>query len=152
MLKLLRRKGDDEYEEEIIEEELEEEFNENSDEEEEKKAEREDEDTPLEKIMERLNDIENRLPRMDVSINGLKREIDDLKSQLKNMEDSLKDVMVLYEVVSSQINPFLSSGGVIDVGVLKKRLELLEKDVKIIFGIDLDRIIDEVIYGGDGNE
>lgn len=151
MLKLLRRKGDDEYEEEIIEEELEEEFNENSDEEE-KKAEREDEDTPLEKIMERLNDIENRLPRMDVSINGLKREIDDLKSQLKNMEDSLKDVMVLYEVVSSQINPFLSSGGVIDVGVLKKRLELLEKDVKIIFGIDLDRIIDEVIYGGDGNE
>ena len=151
MLKLLRRKGDDEYEEEIIEEELEEELNENSDEEE-KKAEREDEDTPLEKIMERLNDIENRLPRIDVSINGLKREIDDLKSQLKNMEDSLKDVMVLYEVVSSQINPFLSSGGVIDVGVLKKRLELLEKDVKIIFGIDLDRIIDEVIYGGDGNE
>ena len=151
MLKLLRRKGDDEYEEEIIEEELEEELNENSDEEE-KKAEREDEDTPLEKIMERLNDIENRLPRMDVSINGLKREIDDLKSQLKNMEDSLKDVMVLYEVVSSQINPFLSSGGVIDVGVLKKRLELLEKDVKIIFGIDLDRIIDEVLYGGDGNE
>lgn len=151
MLKLLRRKGDDEYEEEIIEEELEEELDENSDEEE-KKAEREDEDMPLEKIMERLNDIENRFPRIDVSINGLKREIDDLKSQLKNMEDSLKDVMVLYEVVSSQINPFLSSGGVIDVGVLKKRLELLEKDVKIIFGIDLDRIIDEVIYGGDGNE
>jgi len=103
----------------------------------------------LTKVMERLNEVENRLPRIDVSIEGLRKEIDDVKAQLKSMEDTLRDVMVLYEVVSSQINPFLSSsGGIIDIGKLKRSLELLEKDLKMILGLDLDKILDEVLYRG----
>ncbi len=148
MLNFLRKKKEEDEEEEVEEEEIEEELEEEVEEEAKSEVESRGDDT-LTKVMERLNDIENRLPRIDVSINGLKREIDDVKSQLKNMEDTLKDVMVLYEVVSSQINPFLSSsGGIIDVGMLKKRLELLEKDLRIILGIDLDKILDEVLYGG----
>ena len=148
MLNFLRRKKEEEEEEEFEEEEeLEEE--EVEEEEAESQVESSTESDTLTKVMERLNDIENRLPRIDVSINGLKRELDEVKSQLKSMEDTLKDVMVLYEVVSSQINPFLSSsGGIIDVGKLKRRLEMLERDLRIILGVDLDKILDEVLYGG----
>jgi len=138
---LKRKKKDEKVEEKEIEEEVERDVS---------KVEESDE---LTKVMERLNEVENRLPRMDVSIEGLRREIDDVKAQLKRMEDTLKDVMVLYEVVSSQINPFLSSsGGIIDTGKMKRSLELLEKDLKIILGVDLDKILDEVLYGGNGFE
>ncbi len=129
-------------EEDKIEKELEEEIK--KDEKEETKP-REDSDLAT-KLMERINEIENRLPRIDVSIDNLKRELDDIKSRLQKVDDTLKDVMVLYEVVSSQINPFVSSSGIIDVGELKRKVDDLEKDLKLIINIDLDKIIDEILY------
>ncbi len=136
------KEDEEKKEEEKIEKELEEEI----------KKEEETESKPREesdlttKLMERINEIENRLPRIDVSIDGLKRELDDIKSRLQKMDDTLKDVMVLYEVVSSQINPFVSSSGIVDVGELKRRVDNLEKDLKLIINIDLDKIIDEILY------
>ncbi len=132
-----------EEEEEKIEKELEEEIKK---EEKEEAKPRVDSDLTT-KIMERINEIENRLPRIDVSIDNLKRELDDIKSRLQKMDDTLKDVMVLYEVVSSQINPFVSSSGIVDVGELKRKVDDLEKDLKLIINIDLDKIIDEILYG-----
>lgn len=135
------KEEDEKEEEEKIEKELEEEIKK----EKEESKPREDSDLTT-KLMERINEIENRLPRIDVSIDGLKRELDDIKSRLQKMDDTLKDVMVLYEVVSSQINPFVSSSGIIDVGELKKKVDNLEKDLKLIINVDLDKIIDEILY------
>jgi len=128
---------------EKLEEEIEEEIN-REDKEEAKKEEKEDDITT--KLMERINEIENKLPRIDVSIENIKREIDEIKSRLQKIDDTLKDIMVIYELVSSQINPFISSSGIIDVGELKKRVDNLERDLKLFFiNIDLDKIIREVL-------
>lgn len=128
---------------EKLEEEIEEEIN-REDKEEAKKEEKEEDITT--KLMERINEIENKLPRIDVSIENIKREIDDIKSRLQKIDDTLKDIMVIYELVSSQINPFISSSGIIDVGELKKRVDNLERDLKLFFiNIDLDKIIKEVL-------
>ncbi len=137
-----KEKEEEEKEDEKIEKELEEEIKK----EESEPKQREDSDLAT-KLMERINEIENRLPRIDVSIDNLKRELDDIKSRLQKMDDTLKDVMVLYEVVSSQINPFVSSSGIVDVGELKRKVDNLENDLKLIINIDLDKIIDEILYG-----
>ncbi len=140
MLKFLKK------DKEVVEGEVEE-----SEEVEEENAEKDEEverdSDDLSKLMERLNDVENKLPRLDVAVDGLKKEIDDLKGRIKGLEDTLKDVMVLYEVVSNQINPF-TSGDSIDFEVFKKRLKMIEKDLLLLLGIDLDRIIDDTLYGG----
>jgi flagellar protein FlaC len=120
---------------------------------------REDDDT-LVKLNERLNDIENRLPRIDVSLNNLKREIDGLRNDIQQIDDSMKDMMTLYEVVSAQINPFVGTSKVTALSVerldsMEKKLEELEEildniqyDLRLIFrsGIDLKEIVNEVLY------
>jgi flagellar protein FlaC len=142
MLKFRLRKKEEEEKEKFEEEELEEEVKE-----EETKKENVESDT-LTKVMERLNEVENRLPRIDVAIDGIKRELDEIKSQLREVDDTLKDVMVLYEVVSAQINPFMSTSGIIDIGELKRRLEILEKDLIIIINLNINKIIEDELYGG----
>ncbi len=135
MLKVFKKK-----EREVIEEELEKEVEKEVEEE---KVEEVNEGNEMEKLTERINDLENKTARLEVSINGLKREMDGLKEQLKKMDDTLKDVMVLYEVVSAKVNPFVNS----DNSIYKK-IEMLKRDILLLMGLDLDRIIDEVLYGG----
>ena len=135
MLKVFKKK-----EGEVIEEELEKEVEKEVEEE---KVEEVNEGNEMEKLTERINDLENKTARLEVSINGLKREMDGLKEQLKKMDDTLKDVMVLYEVVSAKVNPFVNS----DSSIYKK-IEMLKRDILLLMGLDLDRIIDEVLYGG----
>ncbi len=142
-LKLFRKKNVDD-EEEIEEEELEEE------EEEFEEDEEEEQETPsgssggsgdsetIEKIMERLNEIDNRLPRIDISISNLKKEIDSLKQDLQKMDDSLKDMMALYEVVSSQINPFVGSSKVTALSL--QRLDNMEKELR-----ELEQLVNDVV-------
>ncbi len=157
-LKLFRKKQNDEGEEEIEEEELEEE------EEEEETASNSNKDSgsdeTVEKIMERLNDIDNKLPRLDIAINNLKKEIDSLKQDLQKMDESLKDMMALYEVVSSQINPFVGSSKVTALSIqrldnMEKQLRELEvlvndvvEDLRMLFrkNVNLKDIINQVLY------
>ncbi len=157
-LKLFRKKQNDEGEEEIEEEELEEE------EVEEETASNSNKDSgsdeTVEKIMERLNDIDNKLPRLDIAINNLKKEIDSLKQDLQKMDESLKDMMALYEVVSSQINPFVGSSKVTALSIqrldnMEKQLRELEvlvndvvEDLRMLFrkNVNLKDIINQVLY------
>ncbi len=153
------KKGKKEKEEEKREEELIEEAREEEEAEEEileekepeevigDESDRREEENVTTRIMERINEIENRLPRIDVALENTKKEIDEIKSKLQKMDDTMKDVLSLYEVVSSQINPFVSSSGVVDIVDLKRRVDTLEQDFKLIINVDLDRIIGEVLYG-----
>ena len=118
-------------------------------------------DDMLMKINERLNDIENRLPRMDISMSNLKREIDGLREEMKKIEESMKDMMALYEVVSAQINPFVGSSKATKLSFerideLEKKIEELEEiildlqiDIRMIYrsAVNLKEVVNEVIYG-----
>ncbi len=159
-LKLFRKKQNDEGEEEIEEEELEEEEEEVEEEEKSTSSQSTAGDETIEKIMERLNDIDNKLPRLDIAINNLKKEIDSLKQDLQKMDESLKDMMALYEVVSSQINPFVGSSKVTTLSIqrldnMEKQLRELEvlvndvvEDLRMLFrkNVNLKDIINQVLY------
>jgi flagellar protein FlaC len=111
-------------------------------------------------IIERLNEIDNRLPRIDVSINNLKRELGDLRDEFSKLDDSLKDMMALYEIVSAQINPFVGSSKVTSLSIerldeMEKRIEELEflidgitHDLRLIFkkSLSVKDIVNKVLY------
>jgi len=122
-----------------------------------------EEDDLTEKLIERINEIENRLPRIDISINGLRRDIDALREEIQKIDESMRDIMALYEVVSAQINPFVGSSKVTSLSV--ERIEALERaveeienqirniklDLKVILrdSLNVKGIVEEVIYGGE---
>ena len=153
MLRLFRRKKEEE--EEVVEEEEVEEV-----EAEEVESEKKEDEDVIMKINERLNDIENRLPRIDVSISNLKKEIDGLKENIQKLEDSLKDMMALYEVVSAQINPFVGQSKVTAISVerlneMERKINSLEDiirdlrlDLRYVFRnlVNVREIVNEVIY------
>ncbi|KUK18224.1 MULTISPECIES: flagella accessory protein C [Thermococcus] len=113
-------------------------------------------------IMNRINEIENELPRIKVNIDTLKSQIQELRDEIEKLDKTIKDVMMLYEVVSQEINPFrdLDSENPIvkEIHELKQDLEDIRKeiaqirgDLKLLayHGVDLDKIIYEAISEGE---
>ena len=143
----------------MVEKEEEEEVEEPEIEAESGESKEEDEDIIM-KINERLNEIENRLPRIDISISNLKKEIDGLKDNIQKLEESLKDMMALYEVVSAQINPFVGQSKVTAISVerlneMEKKVNSMEDlirdirlDLRFLFRnmVNVREIVNEVIY------
>ncbi len=109
--------------------------------------------------MERVNEIENDLPRIKIGIDTLKKQMQELRDEIDRLDKTIKDVMMLYEVISQEINPFkeqmsqenpLSS----EIQDIRKELEDLKleiaqikNDIKVLagYGVDLDSIIYEVL-------
>jgi|Deesub1362A_J573_1020465.scaffolds.fasta_scaffold00191_22 flagellar protein FlaC len=155
--KLRRVPETKERDEEVVEEELEELEIKNEESGEEKREEEQEEGET--KIIERLNEIDNRLPRLDIALNNLKKEINEIRNEMSRMDGNIQDIMMLYEVVSSQVNPFIGISKVTAVSM--EKLERLEKnferlssmmddlliDMRIITGktFDVDEIINEVL-------
>ncbi len=74
---------------------------------EEKKEEKStEEEELLKKLTARVYEIENDIPRIKVSIDTIKSQMKDLQEEIERLDKVIKDVMVLYEVVSQEINPF----------------------------------------------
>ncbi len=158
-LNLFKKRKKEEVSEEEVEESLEDEMDEDIVAEERKEDGAQDDDVIM-KINERLNDIENRLPRMDISMSNLKKEIDGIRDEIKKIEESMKDMMALYEVVSAQINPFVGSSKAtklsferIDelerkVEEFEERILELQMDIRMIFrtALNLRQIVNEVLY------
>ncbi len=101
-------------------------------------SEEEEEENLETKLMERLNEIDNRLPRIDISVNNLKKELDELRNEISRIDGNIQDIMMLYEVVSSQVNPFIGISKVTAVSM--EKLERLEKTVE-----KLSRTVDDII-------
>jgi|Deesub1362B_J571_1020462.scaffolds.fasta_scaffold00548_2 flagellar protein FlaC len=160
IVKLIKRSKKEEVPESISldeEEPLEEGLGEFDEEVEESESE---DDETISNIIERLNEIDNRLPRVDVTINNLKREIGDLREDLSKLDESMKDMMALYEIVSAQINPFVGSSKVTSLSIerldeMERRIEELEflieglsHDIKMVFRktLNIKDIVNKVLY------
>jgi len=120
-----------------------------------------EEEEILNNLMNRMNEIENDLPRIKVSIDTLKSQINDLRKEIERLDGTIKDVMVLYEVVSQEINPFKDSSRenplLTEIQLLSQKLDKIKSEISriksdlrllAIDGIDLDDLIYEVISGG----
>lgn len=121
-----------------------------------------EEEEILNQVMTRINEIENDIPRIKVSIDTLKSQIQEVREEVEKLNKTIKDVMMLYEVVSQEINPFKDQEKdnplLNEIQELKGHLEdlrteivLLKSDLKLlaIHGIDLDEVIYEVISEGE---
>ena len=91
-------------------------------------------------VMERLGAIDDDVARLKVSINTVRKDITELRNELGRMDESLKDIMMLYEVVSTQINPFIGESKVTAASI--EKLERLSEEVKEIKNTLEDVLID----------
>ncbi len=89
-------------------------------------------------VMERLGTLDDDVARVKVSINNVMKEVSELKNDLGRMDESLKDIMMLYEVVSTQINPFIGESKVTAASM--EKLERLNDEMK-----DIKNILDDVL-------
>ncbi len=124
--------------------------------------EREAETTEITEIAERLNAIDNEIPRIDIAVNTVKKDIAEIRSELGKLDENLRDMMMLYEVVSNQINPFIGISKVTATSM--EKLERLERDtdrnkesledvlvdIKLMTmkDLDIDSIVHEVLDEG----
>lgn len=129
---------------------------------EEKKEEKSSEEEELlKKLTARVYEIENDIPRIKVSIDTIKSQMKDLQEEIERLDKVIKDVMVLYEVVSQEINPFKDVDSknpyLSELQELKEKVEDLRSEIAkiksdlrliVIDGIDLDELIFEVLEGG----
>jgi flagellar protein FlaC len=111
--------------------------------------------------LERINAIENKLAKLDISISMLKRENDELKNQMAKVDANMVEMLSLYEVVANQVNPFvgLSKATSAKIEKLEKMQEEfnrvyekvpeLVKDLELVITRDVDifKIIEEVTQG-----
>ncbi|WP_423793321.1 flagella accessory protein C [Methanocaldococcus indicus] len=117
-----------------------------------------------ENLMNKLNDIESRLPRFESTLNSLRKENEMLRIEINKINENLQDIMALYEVVSNQINPFIGVSKITATSLeklerleseykkLKSLVEELTNDLMVLgslylsqLNIDLNKIIEEVI-------
>ncbi|WP_297464254.1 flagella accessory protein C [Thermococcus sp.] len=119
-------------------------------------------DEILTQVMTRINEIENDIPRIKISIDTLKSQINELRKEIERLDGVIKDVMVLYEIVSQQINPFKdvdsSNPLMSEIQAMREEIENLKDEIAqikadlrllVIDGMDLDELIYEVISGGE---
>ncbi|ASJ04853.1 MULTISPECIES: flagella accessory protein C [Thermococcus] len=120
-----------------------------------------EEEELITQVMTRINEIENDIPRIKVSIDTLKTQINELREEIDRLDKVIKDVMVLYEIVSQQINPFkdVDSANPLlseiqelseEIESLKAEIAQIKSDLRllVIDGMDLDDLIYEAISEG----
>jgi len=123
-----------------------------------KKAEEEE---LLTQVMTRINEIENDIPRIKVGMDTLKSQINELRDEIDRLDKVIKDVMVLYEIVSQQINPFkdVDSGNPLlseiqelseEIDALKGEIAQIKSDLRllVIDGMNLDDLIYDALSEG----
>ncbi|ASJ11163.1 flagellar protein FlaC [Thermococcus sp. P6] len=119
-----------------------------------------EEEEMIEQIAERINEIENEIPRIKISIDTMKKQFQETREDIERLEKTIKDVMMLYEVISQEINPFkeqMASENPLSQELQELRQQLeeirselaqIKSDLKVVAGygvIDIDSIIYEAL-------
>jgi len=79
-------------------------------------------------VLERITNIENKTPRIETSISVLKRENDEIKNRIAQVDTKLIDMLSLYEVVANQVNPFVGLSKVTTANI--EKLERLQQQAE----------------------
>lgn len=112
-------------------------------------------------VMSRISEIENDIPRIKMGIDTLKSQIQEIRGEIDSLNKTIKDVMMLYEVVSEEINPFRDTSKsnpiLSEIQDIKKVIEDLKAEIAQIkadlrllssHGMDVESVIYEVLSEG----
>ncbi|MCK5661778.1 MAG: flagella protein, partial [Methanosarcinales archaeon] len=59
---------------------------------------------------EKISDIKDQIAKMNVSISGAERTSTEMSETVKKIDESVLELLSLYEMVSNQVNPFVGDG------------------------------------------
>jgi len=59
---------------------------------------------------ESIKTLDNRFSKMDISISTVKNSLDEYSERFNKMEETILELLSLYEVVSNSVNPFVGDG------------------------------------------
>jgi len=59
---------------------------------------------------ESIKTLDNRFSKIDISISTVKNSLDEYSERFNKMEETILDLLSLYEVVSNSVNPFVGDG------------------------------------------
>ncbi|HEC57263.1 MAG TPA: hypothetical protein ENI32_05205 [Candidatus Syntrophoarchaeum butanivorans] len=102
-------------------------------------------------ILDRLDELEHKLGKLDVSVSMLKKENDEMMDKIKKLDETTIQFLSLYEVVSEQVNPFVGDSGMNSAVTerfdqIEARLSSVEEIVAVVKSIEA-RL--DVIQGND---
>ena len=58
----------------------------------------------------KIKELDNRLSKIDLNISMVQRENQDVKETVEKIDQSVLELLSLYEIVSNQVNPFVGDG------------------------------------------
>lgn len=70
-------------------------------------SEEEDSKAFFEEANQRMDNLDNRVSKIDVAISMVQKENQDVKDTVEKIDQSVLDLLSLYEIVSNQVNPFV---------------------------------------------
>jgi flagellar protein FlaD len=96
----------------------------------------------VEENRKKLKDVETKLSKADVTLNMVQRDNEEIRKTVDKIDQSILELLSLYEIVSNQVNPFV--GDDVATRATIERFEKMEKritevgDMLIILKNDLD--------------
>ncbi|MCQ6962750.1 FlaD/FlaE family flagellar protein [Methanolobus chelungpuianus] len=98
----------------------------------------------IESNAKRIKEVESKLSKADVTLNMVQRDNEEIRKTVDKIDQSVLELLSLYEIVSNQVNPFVGD----DVGsrATIERFEKTEKritelaDLLVIFKNDMDTV------------
>ena len=108
----------------------------------------------LEKNSKKIKEVEGKLSKADITLNMVQRENEDIKKTVEKIDQSVLELLSLYEIVSNQVNPFVG-----DSGGSRETIERFEKtetrltelgDMLTIFKNDMDSVMQKVALSMSG--
>ena len=104
----------------------------------------------------KIKDVETKLSKADVTLSMVQRDNEEIKKTVDKIDQSVLELLSLYEIVSNQVNPFVGD----DIGsrATIERFEKTEKritelaDLLVIFKNDMDTVIHKLNMPGISKE
>ena len=59
---------------------------------------------------EKLTELSSKLAKVDVSVSTIQRASDEMRETVNKLDESVLELLSLYEIVSNQVNPFVGEG------------------------------------------
>ncbi|WP_406656561.1 FlaD/FlaE family flagellar protein [Methanolobus sp. ZRKC2] len=98
----------------------------------------------IESNTKKIKDIETKVSKADVTLSMVQRENEEIKKTVEKIDQSVLELLSLYEIVSNQVNPFV--GDDVASRATIERFEKAEKriteisDLLVVFKNDLDSV------------